>query len=82
MSYKELEKNSKGGVLVRGECPFCGGANIEYESISANTAYETIDIDGDGRCKGFYDATCDDCGKDFSECYDLVFSGIWVEDEA
>lgn len=48
--------------LEEGKCPRCGSESITYSELIP--IGEVI----------LYPATCDDCGCDFSEYYDLVFS--------
>lgn len=47
----------------QGICPVCGSENLSYG---------VIDVTDVGV---FYPATCEDCGANFEEHYDLTFAG-------
>ena len=49
----------------QGNCPVCGGFNLDFESA---------EID-DNAVK--YPWTCDDCGATGDEFYDMTFSAHW-----
>jgi len=51
-----------------GKCPYCNNTDINY--------YDTIQEDNhfDYKC------TCNKCKKEFRECYDLTFVGMFDED--
>lgn len=55
-------------IAELGKCPYCKSEDLEY---------------GDGEvqdCTYAYDVTCNECGKDFEEVYDMEFAGI-ITDE-
>ena len=44
-----------------GECPYCGSENIDY--ACSQILDETLR----------YPGTCDDCGGEFNEDYDIIY---------
>lgn len=48
---------------MQGTCPICNSTNLTYGTI------EITDVGV------FYPATCEDCGADFEEHYNLSFAG-------
>lgn len=61
----DMSKDKKDLGGERGVCPYCGGENIDYDSL---------ELEGESL---YFPATCNDCGNEFNEWYDLEFSGQW-----
>lgn len=58
-------ENSEQGV-----CPYCGGISLVYD------AFEMEDAQA-----GSFLTTCEDCGKEFQECYNLNFACNAIQSE-
>ncbi len=54
--------------IEQGVCPYCGSTDIDYDPSSHEDDMET------------YPATCNTCGKQFEEWYELHFVGHNVGD--
>ena len=51
------------------ECPFCRSGNVSYEALELDE--ESV----------YYPVTCDKCGKEYKEYYNLVFDGNYGDGE-
>jgi len=49
----------------RGCCPYCGSEDIDYDAL---------ELEGESL---YFPATCNECGNEFNEWYELEFSGHW-----
>ena len=59
----EINTTERAIAQVSGECPKCEGGDIEYKGLEY----------ADGNA-AFYPARCADCGCEFKEWYELVFT--------
>jgi len=50
--------------IEQGVCPYCGSVDVDYGAIE----YEDDEM-------LYYPATCNECGREFEEWYNLSFSG-------
>lgn len=51
------------------ECPFCKSEKVSYEALEIEEDWV------------YYPVTCDKCGKEYREYYNLVFDGNYGEEE-
>ena len=59
----KINSTERTTAQVSGECPKCGGGSIEYKGLEY----------ADGNA-AYYSACCAECGCEFKEWYELVFT--------